>query len=764
MKKFRQTSKFGLVSKQDLVSLANELSSLVGINPESVLKKCPPASPKELEPSTAQRYQACEDQNKIINSQYVGTATLELLPSKDPAEYFLSPLLIQNHAAREHLENRFAGADQLMELYADAYQDSNLFERLCEEGDSTEPEEAFQGSVLRNVFEEEYTQRYPRFINERLAYLAAVENPFGLSDRAHQLVASDAFRKLMLSFLRPLRAQIRRLYGRCPVQKADRLFCGVGATSDARKYNGRKATTPWGKFGKEGTRYIQNPYHGLAALVLLRGDLQRAVFRDICERAYLSRNGKTVDDEDRKLQLKMGSDYLFPDYIHQVPKSSTTNRNISVPTTLTSALRAVLNKKIDRSLSRAGQDLPSVCRTQRLRAYVGSKTGLYDTIDFSDASDTISLALFEICFGGFKEYSLHLATRSVSYLNPYTGQGGWLQKYSAMGDKATFSIESIIFQSIADAAQSITSAGNGVATRANDVLKEEAKRLGIKLCRAVDEGASSLAFGDDLTVPANLPIHFWEALYATFGLRVNFTKSFGWESGRREDNDEMSWFREACGADYYGGTFVRGFYLKTNNPTLFDLFRCINFFRIQYNVPYLIMQQLKTFRRVVRKYAIWRYSQTVPTEVFGRVKFLNRIPCEFIACEDYEFDTYVRGTDDKALIESHFDTYFLVQVALMKDGDPEWETDYYHVIEATRPYDDANACLTKVRRDRELLMAPRNERCFLTKIRRSKASRGLMFIPDLVACLADPQGDPEQDRLKHLMEHLPGFLRASAAK
>lgn len=169
-------------------------------------------------------------------------------------------------------------------------------------------------------------------------------------------------------------------------------------------------------------------------------------------------------------------------------------------------------------------------------ALLGSKDGGLSTIDLSEASDRVSLALIDAVFRltpSFHDLILGLRTRAVD-----TGQGVLpLRKYASMGCALTFPVQMLVFRSIIIAA---------MCELDGDTSTENIRAWG----RRSDVGV----FGDDIIVPTPYVSSVMQRL-EDLGLRVNTDKSFF-----------TGLFRESCGGDYYDGTSVKPVYIRQQPP------------------------------------------------------------------------------------------------------------------------------------------------------------------------------------------------------
>lgn len=246
------------------------------------------------------------------------------------------------------------------------------------------------------------------------------------------------------------------------------------------------------------------------------------------------------------------------DIISQVPKNSTINRTIGITSFISLAAQGVCGNFIRDCLRVHNVDLNTLANTHRNLAEVGSLHGGLATLDFSMASDTISRGLVWATLNNSRS-----SDRCRELYRKLVGCRTWefcvegvtylYEKFSAMGNKFTFELESLLFTAIA-------------------------RGLTRLFHFHTPYGRKATSFGDDTIIYAPDPLlsqykEIVVSLYAELGLKLNPEKSFFEGS-----------FRESCGADYRDGVYVRGYYLHSRTVTLRDVVRCINHFTLYYGV------------------------------------------------------------------------------------------------------------------------------------------------------------------------------------
>lgn len=213
-----------------------------------------------------------------------------------------------------------------------------------------------------------------------------------------------------------------------------------------------------------------------------------------------------------------------------VPKDSTKLRGI----TIEPAVRAYIQQGFMTSLRRYIRNHPYLSRrvdferpelNARL-AQEGSRSGMYATIDLSDASDSARWeAVKAFVYDDSSESSSRLLealtiarTRKVRLPD---GSVLWLEKFAGMGNALTFTIECLVFCCIVE---------QGIRDAGGSVLKSKYR-----------------VYGDDIVVESIYYDAVCKAL-TRHGFKVNSLKSF--------DAYRTS-FKESCGGEYFQGIDVK---------------------------------------------------------------------------------------------------------------------------------------------------------------------------------------------------------------
>jgi len=254
----------------------------------------------------------------------------------------------------------------------------------------------------------------------------------------------------------------------------------------------------------------------------------------------------------------------YPDKICVVPKNAEIGRCIGI----SSPFLYTVQHQIENALLYALKvcyhvDLDRLAAVNSTLAYHGSIDGSFATLDFQEASDSLSIPLIRSLFEGSPLLPYLEAARSTRYRLP-DGTVGTSGSFCLMGNGYTFKLESVVFMALACGATA-------------DVTHFDVEG---PYCPA-------LSFGDDLTLPEPVPLQSLKAVFGRVGLTLNAEKSFCMQT----DPDPNNRFREACGRDFRNGKPVRGFYFK-REPDLSEAYRLVNFFKIHYGVPDSLLKRL----------------------------------------------------------------------------------------------------------------------------------------------------------------------------
>lgn len=298
-----------------------------------------------------------------------------------------------------------------------------------------------------------------------------------------------------------------------------------------------------------------------------------------------------------------GVDWVDFERYATVPKNVEERRSIGVGASLATWIQQSYDGWIRRALLGWGIDLSNQ-EPNRSLAYLGSLPGTPDrpcTIDLTDASSRISLGLVAGLLP--VAWARCLIRQRATYCLLPDGSRVRQEKFSAMGNALTFSLQSLIFSS---------------------VVRVVLRTHGLK-------HAKWRVYGDDIIVPYSVFDDVVRAL-CLFGFEPNMRKSF-----------KEGYFRESCGADYLQGTKVRPFYFKKPITDVSEAYKVINLvqlFAAEAPIPascytrvykYLVSCVPVSFRNygepseVLDGY-IWAPLSHLPRRILGRVAHAREIP------------------------------------------------------------------------------------------------------------------------------------------
>lgn len=226
-----------------------------------------------------------------------------------------------------------------------------------------------------------------------------------------------------------------------------------------------------------------------------------------------------------------------------VPKTATTPRLISIEPAVNMYLQQGILNSLSKYMNGIDQlNMVDQSINQEL-ARVGSLDGRLSTIDLSEASDRVSLALTDFLFRLSPSFRNLINSVRTPVTRTVDGELIVLNKFASMGCALTFPVQMLVFRSIVIYA---------ICAQEGDLSPKNIRRWGASPDISV--------FGDDIIVPTHYSQSVFRCL-ELFGLRVNQGKSF-----------TTGFFRESCGGDYYAGIRVNPVYLRRRPPkTLRDV-------------------------------------------------------------------------------------------------------------------------------------------------------------------------------------------------
>jgi len=213
-----------------------------------------------------------------------------------------------------------------------------------------------------------------------------------------------------------------------------------------------------------------------------------------------------------------------------VDKTATKRRFIAIEPTCNMFLQQGMMRVMYKRLDAVGLDVSTLPDRHKQLARESSITGKNSTIDWSSASDCVSIELLRQLLPT-RWFALIDQVRSPS--TTIRGKEVDLHMVSSMGNAGTFPLETLVFWAFA--ISTIVSLKNTTASRLPDW----------------ETFGEASVFGDDCIVPTSCAEEFISVMTAV-GFIINKEKSFyGTEQ-----------FRESCGGDYLSGYDNRPFNLR----------------------------------------------------------------------------------------------------------------------------------------------------------------------------------------------------------
>lgn len=209
-----------------------------------------------------------------------------------------------------------------------------------------------------------------------------------------------------------------------------------------------------------------------------------------------------------------------------VPKNEDTMRTIAIEPSGSMALQLAAGRYLEDTLRMLGLDISTQQPKNKAAAQRGSRTGSLATIDLKSASDMISIELVRALFP--PEWFWLLTTIRSEEIELPSGEWLRLEMISTMGNGFTFPLMTLILSSL--------------------IYGYRAQHGGPNL---FIDWTDTCVYGDDIIIPTH---EFQDicSVITSAGLIVNYEKSYS-----------EGPFRESCGGDYYLGTDVTPFYVKS---------------------------------------------------------------------------------------------------------------------------------------------------------------------------------------------------------
>lgn len=215
-----------------------------------------------------------------------------------------------------------------------------------------------------------------------------------------------------------------------------------------------------------------------------------------------------------------------------VPKDSKTDRVIAIEPGINLWFQKSVGSMIRRRLKRFSIDLNTQTINQ-VAARQGSRDLDLATIDFSSASDSISLELVRYLLPD-RWFQLMDACRSK--FGVHTNEACWWEKFSSMGNGFTFELESLIFFC---AAKAVT-----------EKVKPENSFISV--------------YGDDVIISSQC-VDLYSSYCKFLGFTVNLKKSCF-----------SGYFRESCGSYWWDGIDCKPIFLKERVQNVSSIYKLAN--------------------------------------------------------------------------------------------------------------------------------------------------------------------------------------------
>jgi hypothetical protein len=348
------------------------------------------------------------------------------------------------------------------------------------------------------------------------------------------------------------------------------------------------------------------------------------------------------------------------DKLYQVPKDATKNRVITITSVLRKAEQKAIGewiRKAYRNVKRGGMNhnLDTCARDHQVLAWIASKTGLFDTYDFSSASDRITFPIVErvLTHYAYKPNCLklwHLMQEASSLGFEWEGERYTYRSFP-MGYSFPFEFESLFFFALT------------VAFLLNWGFTTNEPPLRPAYAYMVS------TYGDDTIVPYSRPKSSFERFFGNLGFKLNADKSFSLESS----------FRESCGADFNNGVFVRGFYVKTRTPSIRDFLRITNYVKLNFNVSDSELSKNAYYKKIVSLYGLHLSSLSVTKLVNRNALFTKDVPVNLLLVDQKDADPkfllmYSVTHTKKEWLDCHL--LFCTDYSLLVNGYEECESNF----------------------------------------------------------------------------------------
>lgn len=308
-----------------------------------------------------------------------------------------------------------------------------------------------------------------------------------------------------------------------------------------------------------------------------------------------------------------------------VPKSYGSKRIVVTEPSLNTYFQLGLGGVMEQVLGRIGIQLDKQPELNAEMARIGSLDGSYATMDLTQCSDYISIALLEYLFPpSVVRWIKILRTNKVRLPDKSVIP---IRMVSTMGDGFTFPLQTLLLSSLVLGVYDTL----GIPTY---VGRE--KNWGV--------------FGDDIVVTPNA-FYLLSQVLKELGLKVNLQKSF-----------VTGDFRESCGHDYVNGQDVRGVYLKnyTSDQDLYSAFNRLAVWSAKHDIP--LKGTLSLLRNIVT------HETVIPPDEMETGGFMLPIP-PFLPDENgnWKYDVWL-----PKLSSLTFEPWEILEFGDLPQGEGQW--------------------------------------------------------------------------------------------
>jgi hypothetical protein len=228
---------------------------------------------------------------------------------------------------------------------------------------------------------------------------------------------------------------------------------------------------------------------------------------------------KSITEDQSNGQRREAFSITVGNRVTTVPKTSSIDRVIAIEPGLNLWFQKGIGRMIRTRMGKIGIDL-NLQEINQLLAKQGSISNLLATVDFSSASDSISLELVRLMLPPRWFFMMDVCRSKCGSFD--SSSTFWWEKFSSMGNAFTWELESLIFYSLAWAC-----------------------------CQKLHVPVRDVSvYGDDVIVPVE-SFDLFSRLSEFCGFTLNQKKSYS--NGP---------FRESCGAHWYRGVNCKPIFLK----------------------------------------------------------------------------------------------------------------------------------------------------------------------------------------------------------